>query len=37
MYKLFEKVLVEEFYEVIDVIEKDDDNLLIEELGDVFF
>lgn len=34
-HKSLEKALVEESYEVIDAIEKDDDNSLIEELGDV--
>lgn len=34
-HKSLEKALVEESYEVIDAIEKDDDDSLIEELGDV--
>jgi len=34
-HKSLEKALIEESYEVIDAIEQDDDNSLIEELGDV--
>lgn len=34
-HKSLEKALVEESYEVIDAIEQEDDNSLIEELGDV--
>lgn len=34
-HKSLEKALVEESYEVIDAIDRDDDNGLIEELGDV--
>jgi tetrapyrrole methylase family protein/MazG family protein len=34
-HKSLEKALIEESYEVVDAIEQDDDNSLIEELGDV--
>ena len=34
-HKSLEKALIEESYEVIDAIDQDDDNSLIEELGDV--
>ena len=34
-HKSLEKALIEESYEVIDAIEQEDDNSLIEELGDV--
>ena len=34
-HKSLEKALIEESYEVIDAIEKDDDDAIIEELGDV--
>ena len=34
-HKSLEKALVEESYEVIDAIDRDDDNGLVEELGDV--
>jgi len=34
-HKSLEKALIEESYEVIDAIDKEDDNSLIEELGDV--
>lgn len=34
-HKSLEKALIEESYEVIDAIEKEDDDALIEELGDV--
>jgi len=34
-HKSLEKALIEESYEVLDAIEQDDDNSLIEELGDV--
>ncbi|NRX29852.1 MazG family protein [Clostridium beijerinckii] len=34
-HKSLKKALIEESYEVIDAIDQDDDNSLIEELGDV--